>query len=87
MMEKSKMLNMINALDFALLEMTLFLDTHPTDQKAFKLREEYMKKRDDMIMEYEKVYGPYIVTTRNVHPKNYWQWISSPWPWEYVAED
>ncbi|MBR4116880.1 MAG: spore coat protein CotJB [Clostridia bacterium] len=73
----------IHALDFAIHELVLFLDTHPTSKKALELLREYRQKRKDCIALYEEKYGPYIVTPADVSTKNgCWQWLESPWPWE-----
>lgn len=73
----------IHALDFAILEMELFLDTHPEDQKALRARHVYRQKRETVVNEYERMYGPYIVTSSDVPcDADRWIWINSPWPWE-----
>lgn len=76
----------IRAYDFAIWEMTVFLDTHPDDAEAIKLRDFYKEKRGEWIAEYEKQYGPYITTSDRVSGGNRWVWIDSPWPWEYGKE-
>ena len=82
MNERMILKNRINALDFAIHEMVLFLDTHPRDQKAIQMLREYRRRRREAIANYEAKCGPYIKTIDDVHPKDYWNWIDSPWPWE-----
>lgn len=75
----------IKAYDFAILEMNLFLDTHPCDKQALALFYMYRDKRDELISTYETHYGPYINTVDDVKGDNF-TWISNPWPWEFCKE-
>lgn len=72
----------IEAIDFAILEIELFLDTHPTDRRAMQMLREYRTRRKIEITNYESRFGKYIVTTDNVDAQDRWNWIDSPWPWE-----
>ncbi len=72
----------IYELDFALHELNLFLDTHPTNAKAMELVEKYRKRRRELIALYEENFGPYIVKSDDVPAKACWQWLEGPWPWE-----
>ena len=82
MNEKIMLTRRIDALDFSIHELVLYLDTHPSDQKAMSLLREYRRRRREAISGYESKYGPYVKTVDDVHPKDYWNWIDSPWPWE-----
>ena len=73
----------IDALDFAILEMELFLDTHPTDHTALAKRAQYMAERAEAIAQYEAQFGAYEVTRHRVRGTERWTWIDDPWPWEY----
>ena len=82
MSDKKMMKNRIHSLDFAIHELVLFLDTHPTNRQAMELLREFRKRRDEAVAEYESRYGNYVVTTDDVDPVDYWYWLDSPWPWE-----
>ena len=82
MNEKFNLKKKIHALDFAIHELVLFLDTHPTNKKAMELLKEYRQKRKETIALYEEKFGDYIVTTKDVKANGCWQWIKGPWPWE-----
>ena len=82
MNEKRDLKRKIHALDFAIHELVLFLDTHPTNKKAMELLKEYRIKRKETIELYERKYGPYIVTSAGVPANGCWQWLENPWPWE-----
>lgn len=76
-----KLARRIHAYDFAILEMGLYLDTHPCDSAALHKRHELQAMRDALVAEYETNYGPYIVTDRDVRGDE-WTWVNGPWPWE-----
>ena len=86
MSECAKLKHSIKAMDFAILEIELFLDTHPHDKRALKVREQYRAKRCELIDLYEQSFGPYVVTTDDVDDVSHWTWIDDPWPWDYSGE-
>ena len=66
---------------FSVIELGLYLDSHPTDQKALCLHNEYSKKLKELSDKYQKVYGPLTMD----YPCNKWRWLEMPWPWEKGA--
>ncbi len=83
---KSELIKKIHALDFAIHELVLFLDTHPTSNKAMALLKEYRNKRAECIKEYEQQFGNYIATTADVPAEGCWEWLKGKWPWEYKED-
>lgn len=82
-----RMRRMIDAKEFALVELGLFLDTHPNDTNALKMRSQVQKQVEDLMCEYEKQFGPMIVTQNDVKGNcDCWCWVNNPWPWDYVKE-
>lgn len=77
-MSKSELFNKIMALNFAVNDLVLYLDTHPTDSKAICMHNEYSQKVVALTEEYQKLYGPLTVNFTS----NTWDWIDEPWPWE-----
>ena len=75
---KRELFEKIQCLGFAILELALYLDTHPADQKALCLHRKYANELNDLREKYQKVYGPLTIT----FPCNKWRWIEEPWPWE-----
>lgn len=73
--EREKMIMKIKELDFAIIELALYLDTHPEDQKALCLHRNYAKKVKDLKDKYQKVYGPLTIN----YPCNKWRWLEQPW--------
>ena len=80
--EQNKLLHEINILSFTVVELTLFLDTHPTNKKAMELLCEYRKIREELVKVYENRFGPYVVISDDVKPDGCWEWLKGPWPWE-----
>ena len=77
-MTRREMLQKIREYNFGVIELALYLDTHPEDQKALCLHKEYAKKLKDLMDKYQKVYGPLTIN----YPCNKWRWLEEPWPWE-----
>ncbi len=73
----------IQAYQFAIWEMTLYLDTHPHDTCALAKRAELMAASKRCREEYESQYGTLIITSQDVPcDATCWSWVDSPWPWE-----
>ena len=77
-MTKKEMLKKIKCLKFAVVELALYLDTHPDDKKALCLHNKYSKDLKEICDKYQKVYGPLTIE----YPCNKWRWLEEPWPWE-----
>ena len=75
---RREMMNQIQSLNFAIIELGLYLDTHPDDQKALCLHNKYCKELDELEEQYQKVFGPLTIK----FPCNKWRWLEEPWPWE-----
>ena len=75
---REEMMKKIREYNFAIIELGLYLDTHPEDQKAICLHKEYAKNLKDLKEKYQKVYGPLTI----YFPCNKWRWIEEKWPWE-----
>lgn len=76
--KREEMIEQIKALNFAVIELGLYLDTHPEDQKALCLHREYTKNLKNLKDMYQKVYGPLSI----YYPCKKWRWLEEPWPWE-----
>lgn len=79
MSERERLLRRIAALDFALVDIQIFLDTHPNDAEALAKLDEYEQKARALREEFERNYGP--IKSINAEP-NRWAWIANPWPWD-----
>lgn len=81
MNEQADMLTNIDALDFATIDLDLYLDTNPNDKKAIELFNQYRKQKEELLKQYENQYGPIVLSSDalNTYP---WAWDNRPWPWE-----
>lgn len=77
------LLREFSALNFVLLELHLYLDTHPHDVNALNLFTQYKAKYLAVLEEYERTVGP--ITAMSGVSGNTWKWVEDPWPWENEA--
>ncbi len=83
-MNKNQLLRQIQEYDFAVNELTLYLDSHPTDTKALEKHSTLSKDLEMLKAVYTKEVGP--LTSCDGSKYNRWSWIDSPWPWENQCE-
>lgn len=81
-MSKAELKKRIYEYDFALHELNLFLNSHPTNKKAMELLAEYRRGRAALVAEYTARFGQYIVCPSDVPVSGCWEWLKGPWPWE-----
>lgn len=67
-------------LGFALIEVTLFLDTHPDHTEALEYYHQIKHQYEEAVDEYNRTCAP--LTIDSVHSHDYWMWAKAPWPWE-----
>lgn len=79
-----KLLEQIRAVDFALYEVILYLDVYPHSCDALETYHKLKTQREALRKEYENVCGP--LTAFSNESGAAWDWIGSPFPWEYGAE-
>lgn len=72
---RAQMLKQLKELRFSIIELGLYLDTHPDDAKAICLHKEYANKFRKLSDQYEKIYGPLTI----MFPCNKWRWLEEPW--------
>ena len=78
--QKDELLYKIQMYTFALKDLNLYLDVHPTDQSMLYEYQKNKRLLDESISTYEKKYGP--LTSFNVTNDDKWTWINNPWPWD-----
>ncbi len=83
MHEQLAFLRQIQEVEFAALELNLYLDTHMDDQRALMEYNQHVKHLAMLKQQYEMCYGPLL--NFGFSPSQYpWQWLQGPWPWEQV---
>ncbi|MCH5198658.1 MAG: spore coat protein CotJB [Oscillospiraceae bacterium] len=81
MTNREKLLRCLSQVQFALWELHLYLNTHPTDMEAIALHEQYEIKLLKLRDEFEEKYGP---LTANVGEGV--DWLKNPWPWDIEGD-
>ena len=79
-MNQKQLMQYIDEVSFGIDEVVLFLDTHPTDQKALEYYDRLRMLRKQAVDAYTNNFGP--LTFYDVKTCNYWAWVKTPWPWE-----
>lgn len=79
--EQTKLLLMIQALVFNMIDLGLYLDTHPNSSIAFNLFKKYQEELRPLMKEYESKFGP-LTLKSEAFDQLPWEWIKGPWPWE-----
>jgi len=80
MNQKDKMLKDIGIVDFVLVELTLYLDTHPYDCKAMEYFNHYNRMKLQMEKEFAMKFFP--LNTSLAESNKTWNWGTAPLPWE-----
>ncbi len=76
-MKRDMCLRRLSALQFAMWETRIYLDTHPCDEEAKEMLKNYREKFDKLRAEYEKEFGPLTLNGINSD-----EWLKDPWPWD-----
>jgi len=79
MNDREKLLDKLAAVDFSLIDLMLYLDTHPDDAEALRLKRQYARTADELRCRYRDKYGP--LTAAESGGEREWEWIADPWPW------
>lgn len=79
--EYYQQLEEIQANDFVLDELRLYLDTHPTDSQAIQQFNQFAHYNKQLKQKFEARFGPLTQDSLN-GSNDYWLWKNSPWPWQ-----
>ena len=75
----------LQALEFVVLELNLYLDTHRDDTEAFALFKQFSAMEKAARAAYESKYGP--ITKETAAAADSYQWLSDPWPWNFAQNE
>jgi spore coat protein JB len=81
LMEPSNALRKMQEVQFALVELQLYLDVNPGDQRAVHQYNCLSKELIALKAEYETKCGPLMQYGFSSSPSR-WVWNATPWPWE-----
>lgn len=70
----------LQALEFVITELGLYLDTHQSDTEAFDLYKQYVALAQEGQARYNAMYGPLFQT--DTAKGDAYTWLNNPWPWE-----
>lgn len=80
MTNRDELLKKISALDFYIIDLHLYLNTHPDDKEAIMMYNDCVIKVKELREEYNRQFG--MLLANNSTSKQPWQWIDNPWPWQ-----
>ena len=81
-MDRCKMLEWVQALGFVVMDMQLYLDTHPCDTEALAYYRNAVENYEKAKRQFEAAYGPLTATSSLDCDR--WTWADMPLPWEGV---
>ena len=84
MSNKEQLLNDIGIVSFVLVELGLYLDTHPTDRNAMEYFNHYNRIKHQIVKEFSMKYYP--LTMDMAESNKEWRWGAAPLPWEGACE-
>ena len=76
---KDSLLLKLYETNFAIIDLNLYLDLNPNDEKIYEIYRSYVKNYDNLKKQYEEIYGPLEISCVN---NNTYSWINDPWPWD-----
>lgn len=80
MSARDQLLRNIGVVDFTVIELGLFLDTHPGDRRAMEYFNHYAQIKRQLSREFSRKYYPLTMAEANC--ENNWSWGEAPLPWE-----
>ncbi len=75
------LLEELQAIDFVLVELTLYLNTHPDDLQAIEQFNQCAKLRKQLAKQFEVQFGP-LLQFGHSYSRYPWDWKEAPWPWQ-----
>ena len=79
--EQAKMLTDLDALEFAMIDLNLYLDVNPDDENAIYLYNKYRLENEELLKIYQNKFGPLLLNSDALN-NTPWMWDNRPWPWQ-----
>ncbi len=80
-MNQQQLLQWLDMVSFAVVDVTEYLDTHPQDEEALKYFDHYQELRKTALKAYAEKYGPLTVDMVDAGCSTF-SWADMPLPWE-----
>ena len=77
-------LRRLQAIDFALADLILYLNAYPHSAEALAYYHELREERKQLLSTAPQGTFPALTAMDN-HTPNQWTWVLGPWPWENEA--
>lgn len=78
--DKNQLPRQIQISKFALLDSSLYLDSHPDCAEACEYFQKQLEHYNKAVAHYEEHFGP--LTHSSAVKNGRWSWNDAPWPWE-----
>jgi len=76
-----ELMRQIQEVDFVLVELNLYLDTHPDDQAAIAQYNQFAQRSMALKQQFEALFGPLRHFGSSYSPAPF-AWKEAPWPWQ-----
>ena len=81
--DQNTLMHQIMQCEFVLIDINLFLDTHPNDERAIADYNCYAEQLHDLKKMYTENYGPIRNFGNSLNRSDTeWLWVSRPFPWQ-----
>ncbi len=82
--EKDSLMRRIQVLNFATIDLGMYLDLYSNDSATLNIFNKYNDELNNVTNTYEQKYGPLSFNSLS-SDENKWNWPKDPWPWEKEA--
>ena len=74
----------LQSIDFVLIDLSLYLDTHPDDTKTYLQFVQFSRRRQSVIAQFESLFGSIRSSGSASQPSSAqaYTYASTPWPWQ-----
>ena len=79
--EYYQLLEELQAVDFLIVELTLYLHTHPDDVSALNQFNKYAQYKNKLKIDFDQKFGALQGMGNSFADEN-WSWGTKPWPWQ-----
>lgn len=77
---REDLMKLIQSTNFIVIELAMYLDTHPECPCGLSAYEDYSSMLQQAVAIYERKFEP--LTIYNAENNGNWDYVQSPWPWQ-----